>query len=94
MIRTQGKYTAREQTWEELEGEGEISFRYMANDGRPEHSVWLVGLKNVFSKQLPNMPKEYISRLVFDRRHRWGRRVCWWTDGWVWWWGWVGKGPL
>ena len=30
----------------------------------------LVGLKNVFTKQLPNMPKEYVARLVLDRRHR------------------------
>lgn len=30
----------------------------------------LIGLKNIFSKQLPNMPKEYIARLVLDRRHR------------------------
>ena len=30
----------------------------------------LIGLKNIFSKQLPNMPKEYIARLVMDRRHR------------------------
>lgn len=30
----------------------------------------LVSLKNTISKQLPNMPKEYIARLVMDRRHR------------------------
>ena len=30
----------------------------------------LVALKNIFSRQLPNMPREYIARLVFDRRHR------------------------
>jgi hypothetical protein len=30
----------------------------------------LVGLKTIFSRQLPNMPKEYIARLVLDRRHR------------------------
>ena len=30
----------------------------------------LIALKNIFSKQLPNMPREYITRLVFDRRHR------------------------
>ena len=35
--------------------------------GRPRR---LVGLKNIFSRQLPNMPKEYIARLVLDRRHR------------------------
>ncbi|GAB4821683.1 hypothetical protein N2152v2_008729 [Parachlorella kessleri] len=66
----QGKYTAREAQWEALEKEGELRFVYVQNDGRPENSMWLVGLKNVFSKQLPNMPKEYIARLVFDRRHR------------------------
>ena len=27
-------------------------------------------LKNIFSKQLPKMPKDYIVRLVFDRNHR------------------------
>ncbi len=30
----------------------------------------LVGLKSIFSRQLPNMPREYIVRLVLDRRHR------------------------
>lgn len=30
----------------------------------------LIGLKNVFSRQLPNMPKEYITRLVLNRHHR------------------------
>lgn len=27
----------------------------------------LIGLKNIFARQLPNMPKEYIARLVMDR---------------------------
>lgn len=27
----------------------------------------LIGLKNIFARQLPNMPKEYIVRLVMDR---------------------------
>lgn len=31
-----------------------------------ETMMWLIGLQNVFSHQLPRMPKEYISRLVFD----------------------------
>lgn len=30
----------------------------------------LIDLKNIFAKQLPNMPKEYIVRLIFDHRHR------------------------
>ena len=32
--------------------------------------LWLIGLQNVFSHQLPRMPKEYITRLVFDSKHR------------------------
>ncbi len=32
--------------------------------------VWLTAVKNIFSQQLPKMPKEYITRLVFDRKHR------------------------
>jgi hypothetical protein len=28
---------------------------------------YLVDLKNIFSRQLPKMPREYISRLVFDK---------------------------
>ncbi|KAK9831383.1 hypothetical protein WJX81_008254 [Elliptochloris bilobata] len=52
------------------EAAGDLVFRYVRNDGQPDSSVWLVGLKNIFSRQLPNMPKEYIARLVLDRRHR------------------------
>ncbi len=29
----------------------------------------LLDLKNVFARQLPKMPKEYIVKLVFDRNH-------------------------
>ncbi|KAF8353644.1 pcaf-1, partial [Pristionchus pacificus] len=35
-----------------------------------ENVVWLVQLQTLFSVQLPKMPKEYITRLVFDDRHR------------------------
>ena len=31
--------------------------------------LWLIALQNVFSHQLPRMPKEYITRLVFDPKH-------------------------
>lgn len=40
------------------------------NDGTEENLVRLIGLKNLFSKQLPKMPRDYIVRLVFDRRHK------------------------
>ena len=29
----------------------------------------LIDLKNIFARQLPKMPKEYIVKLVFDRNH-------------------------
>ncbi|GMF06513.1 unnamed protein product [Ambrosiozyma monospora] len=31
--------------------------------------IVLTGLKNIFQKQLPEMPKAYIARLVYDRSH-------------------------
>lgn len=40
------------------------------NDGRESNMRCLVGFKCVISQQLPNMPKEYIIRIVFDRNHR------------------------
>lgn len=32
-------------------------------------SILLIGLKNLFQKQLPKMPREYITRLVLDKNH-------------------------
>ena len=46
-----------------------IKYRVIQNDGRPESLIKLVALKSLFSKQLPKMPRAYIARLVFDRRH-------------------------
>lgn len=54
----------------ERERSGELAARYITNDGAIESGRLLIGLKNVFSKCLPNMPKEYICRLVFERRHK------------------------
>lgn len=31
-----------------------------------ETMMWLIGLQNVFAHQLPRMPREYITRLLFD----------------------------
>jgi hypothetical protein len=41
----------------------------VANDGKSESLIKLVALKSLFAKQLPKMPRSYIARLVFDRRH-------------------------
>jgi histone acetyltransferase len=40
------------------------------NDDTDESLEALITLKNIFSKQLPKMPREYIVRLVFDKRHK------------------------
>lgn len=51
------------------EKEGKIEFRVVNNDNTRENMIILTGLKNIFQKQLPKMPKEYIARLVYDRSH-------------------------
>ncbi|QLQ77837.1 hypothetical protein HG537_0A00840 [Torulaspora globosa] len=51
------------------EREGRIEFRVVNNDNTKENLMVLTGLKNIFQKQLPKMPKEYIARLVYDRSH-------------------------
>ncbi|KAI0815639.1 histone acetyltransferase GCN5 [Xylaria sp. FL0064] len=48
---------------------GEIEYRVVNNDGSRESMVILTGLKCLFQKQLPKMPKDYIARLVYDRTH-------------------------
>ncbi|CDZ97028.1 histone acetyltransferase [Phaffia rhodozyma] len=47
-----------------------IRFTVVKNDGLPASMILLTGLKCLFQKQLPMMPKEYIARLVYDRNHR------------------------
>lgn len=46
-----------------------IEFVMIHNDERHESMRKLLDLKNIFSRQLPKMPKEYIVKLVFDRNH-------------------------
>jgi histone acetyltransferase len=47
----------------------QISFRVIRNDQKEENLKFLLDLKNIFARQLPKMPKEYIVKLVFDRNH-------------------------
>jgi histone acetyltransferase len=49
---------------------GVIEVRVVENDGSRDSMILLTGLKNIFQKQLPKMPKEYIARLVYDRNHK------------------------
>ncbi|KAI0007611.1 hypothetical protein F4779DRAFT_591138 [Xylariaceae sp. FL0662B] len=51
------------------ERSGEIEFRVVNNDNDRESLIILTGLKCIFQKQLPKMPKDYIARLVYDRTH-------------------------
>ena len=51
------------------ERNGDIEFRVVNNDNERESTIILTGLKNIFQKQLPKMPRDYIARLVYDRTH-------------------------
>ena len=61
---------ARDEAARVEERRGVIEFHVITNmiKRRPpkQTMMWLIGLQNVFSHQLPRMPKEYITRLVFD----------------------------
>ena len=46
-----------------------LKWKIVENDGTPANLIKLVALKSLFSKQLPKMPRAYIARLVFDKRH-------------------------
>ncbi|OQS00052.1 histone acetyltransferase [Thraustotheca clavata] len=60
---------SRDEMAKKEEDVGVLEFAVITNDGTPERMIQLMTLKNIFSKQLPKMPKEYIVRLVFDRNH-------------------------
>jgi histone acetyltransferase len=59
----------RERQHAQHEREGRLRFVVVSNDGQDSSLISLIDLKNIFAKQLPKMPKEYIVRLVLDRHH-------------------------
>lgn len=69
-----GNHCSRDEAARKEEREGRISFHVISNPLKQQPSrqtlLWLIGLQNVFSHQLPRMPKEYITRLVFDPKHK------------------------
>nr|GEU53907.1 histone acetyltransferase GCN5 isoform X1 [Tanacetum cinerariifolium] len=69
-LQTRGAYYGREESLKREKEEGKLKFVCVSNDNVDEHMIWLIGLKNIFARQLPNMPKEYIVRLVMDRGHK------------------------
>ena len=60
---------ARDQMARDLERSGVLKMWVVRNnlETRPpdQHLMWLLEAKDVYSIQLPKMPKEYITRLVF-----------------------------
>ncbi|KAF7120049.1 hypothetical protein RHSIM_Rhsim13G0030500 [Rhododendron simsii] len=65
-----GDQVASGMKYSHYEEAGRLKFVCVSNDGIDEHMVWLIGLKIIFGRQLPNMPKEYIVRLLMDRNHK------------------------
>ena len=63
-------FQGRSETAKKEEENLTLVFRVIRNDGQRKHLVWLTQVKNIFATQLPKMPREYIARLVFDRKHR------------------------
>ncbi|KAK7112571.1 histone acetyltransferase KAT2B-like [Littorina saxatilis] len=67
-------HAARDEAARQEEDKGRIKFVVINNSlsNKPTKQIycWLIGLQTVFSHQLPRMPKEYISRLVFDPKHK------------------------
>lgn len=63
-------YTSRDAAAKVEEDSGALQFRVVRNDGQRHNMIWLMQVKNLFGTQLPKMPREYIARLVLDRKHR------------------------
>ena len=59
----------KEERTRQEEKEHLIQFRTIVNDGKRDSFIVLTGLKNIFMKQLPEMPKDYITRLLYDKNH-------------------------
>ena len=47
----------------------DIEFGVVQNDRKPESMVKLLHLRNLFSQALVKMPRDYLVRMLFDRRH-------------------------
>lgn len=62
-------FSQRDKNVKNQEEKGIVDFIVIKNDGNLDNLKLLTDLKNIIAKQLPKMPKEYIVRLVFDRRH-------------------------
>ncbi|XP_055836457.1 histone acetyltransferase KAT2A-like [Episyrphus balteatus] len=65
---------SRDETVKAEETQGQIQFHIVGNSlSQPvekQTMLWLLGLHSVFAHQLIKMPREYISQLVFDTKHK------------------------
>ncbi len=67
-------FSLRDKNIKIQEEKGIYDFIVIRNTGKNDkdnldNMKLLTDLKNIISKQLPKMPKEYIVRLVFDKLH-------------------------
>jgi histone acetyltransferase len=62
-------FSQRDKNVKSEEEKGLLDFKVIKNDGSLGNLKLLTDLKNIIAKQLPKMPKEYIVRLVFDKKH-------------------------
>ena len=67
-------FSLRDKNIKTQEEKGLFEFVVIKNTGENtkenlDNMKLLTDLKNIISKQLPKMPKEYIVRLVFDKLH-------------------------
>nr|GEZ15017.1 histone acetyltransferase GCN5 isoform X2 [Tanacetum cinerariifolium] len=69
-LQTSGAYCGRKESLKREEEAGKLKFVCVSNDNVDGHMIWLIGVKNIFARQLLNMPKEYIVRLVMDMGHK------------------------
>uniref|UniRef100_A0A1B0CWR8 histone acetyltransferase n=2 Tax=Lutzomyia longipalpis TaxID=7200 RepID=A0A1B0CWR8_LUTLO len=64
----------RDEAAKTKESRGEIELHIVGNSlSHPvskQSMLWLLGLHSVFAHQLPGMPRDYISQLVFDPKHK------------------------
>ncbi|EZA59369.1 hypothetical protein DMN91_008483 [Ooceraea biroi] len=64
----------RDETAKMEESQKIIEFHVVKNSlTRPvskQTMLWLIGLQDIFSHQLPKTPKEYITQLLFDPKHK------------------------
>lgn len=67
---TQYVTMSRDEIAKREEDVGRIDFRVITNDGTLENLKLLLDVRSIFGKQLPKMPKDYITRLVLDRNHK------------------------